>query len=267
MRDAHAQGRGGGVVLLHSSLSSRAQWKALVPRLERGYRVLAVDLLGYGEAPPAGDAARYRVGDEAARVLELADAAFGRGAPFHLVGHSYGGLAALHLARENPGRVSGLAVFEPVCFNLAGAADPDLALLRQVASAVSMHVRAGRPLEATRLFYDYWNGPHAFSQVPAAAQNRLTAAIAKVPLEFQAAFGETHDPADYGAIEAPTLLMGGTQSPRLTRRILESLARAMPGAALAWVDGGHMAPLAQPDQFHLMLGAFLDWTAPLAKAA
>jgi pimeloyl-ACP methyl ester carboxylesterase len=267
MRGAEATGHGRGVVLLHSSLSSRAQWKRLVPQLERGHRVLAVDLLGYGEAPAVADAARYRVADEAARVLELADAAFGRGAPFHLVGHSYGGLAALRLAREHPGRVSGLALFEPVSFNLVPARDPDLRLLRQVAGAVGMHVRAGRHFEATRLFYDYWNGPHAFSQVPAAAQGRLMSAIAKVPLEFEAAFREAADPAHYAAITAPTLLMGGTQSPRLTRLIVETLARAIPGAALSWVEGGHMAPLAQPEQFHLMLGAFLDWTAPLPKAA
>jgi len=259
--------RGPGVVLLHSSLSSRQQWTRLAPELERAYDVLAVDMLGYGDAPAVANPEAYSLLEETAHVLALADERFGRGARFHLVGHSYGGLAALALAREHPGRVAGLAVYEPVCFNLATAGDPDLALLRQVAATVAMHVRAGRLYEAAQLFFDYWSGPNAFRLLPPAVQARLVQAIPKVPLDFQAAFLEPRVARAYAAITAPTLLMGGTQSPRLMRGMLRTLAIAIPNAALAWVEGGHMAPVTQPEQFNLMLGSFLDWTAPVAKAA
>ena len=267
MRGCQSSGRGAGVVLLHSSLSTGAQWKRLAEQISPSYHVLALDLLGCGAAPAVADPEGYSLRDESARILELADAWFGVGARFHLVGHSYGGLAALALARENPARVAGLAVYEPVCFNLAGAGAPDLAFLRRTAATVAMHVRAGRLIEATGLFFDYWNGPGAFRLLPPAAQARCVQGIAKVPLDFQAAFQEPNLAQDYASISAPTLLMGGTQSPRLTRGLLRTLAGAIPNAALAWVEGGHMAPLSAPGQVNLLLGSFLDWTAPTARAA
>jgi pimeloyl-ACP methyl ester carboxylesterase len=256
-----------GVVLLHSSLSSRAQWKLLAAQLERSHHVLAVDLLGYGDAPAVADADAYGLHLEAARVLELADAAFGRGARFHLVGHSYGGLAALALAREHATRVAGLAVYEPVAFNLQSTEDPELLALRRMAAKVSEQVHAGRLPEATAAFFDYWNGSGAFRRLPPAVQKRLAQDIAKVPLDFQAAFREPRVARAYSGIDVPTLLMGGTRSPRLTRDILQLLSHAMPNAALAWVEGGHMSPVTSPEQFNLVLGSFLDWSAPEAKAA
>lgn len=256
-----------GVVLLHASLSSRAQWKPLAAQLERSHHVLAVDLLGYGEAPAVAEPESFGLHQEAARVLELADAAFGRGARFHLVGHSYGGLAALALARENPGRIAGLAVYEPVAFNLVSTENPELLALRRTAAMVAEQVRVGRLPEAATVFFDYWNGPGAFRRLAPAVQARLLPAIAKVPLDFQAAFREPRIARAYAGIVAPTLLMGGTQSPGLTRGILRLLSHALPNAALAWIEGGHMAPVTQPEQFNLMLGSFLDWSAPVARAA
>ena len=96
--------RGPGVVLLHSSLSSRQQWKRLAGELERAYDVLCGRPARYGDAPPVANPEAYSLREETAHVLALADERFGHGARFHLVGHSYGGLAALALAREHPGR-------------------------------------------------------------------------------------------------------------------------------------------------------------------
>jgi pimeloyl-ACP methyl ester carboxylesterase len=54
-------GSGEPVLLLHSSASSGAQWRALMGQFGERYRVIAPDLYGYGGtgAPrPGGDAAR-----------------------------------------------------------------------------------------------------------------------------------------------------------------------------------------------------------------
>lgn len=48
------QGRGEPVLLLQSSASSSAQWRALVERLGGRWRVIAPDLYGYGGTAPAG---------------------------------------------------------------------------------------------------------------------------------------------------------------------------------------------------------------------
>ena len=39
------------IVLLHSSMSSKAQWATLVEQLTPDFRCIPLDLLGYGTAP------------------------------------------------------------------------------------------------------------------------------------------------------------------------------------------------------------------------
>ena len=162
------------VVLLHCSMSTGAQWRSLAGRLEaRGHRVAAPDLLGYGEAPGAHEA-DFSAVHEAMRVAACADAAFGSGAPFHVIGHSYGGMVALHLARALPRRVASLVAYEPVCFNLLGRRDRDYRNVRVLAEAIALLVRAGRPFDASRRFYDFWNGDGAFGALPFLQDHFLT---------------------------------------------------------------------------------------------
>jgi pimeloyl-ACP methyl ester carboxylesterase len=42
-------GQGQAVVLIHSSVSANRQWRALIEALKDRYRVLAINLFGYGE--------------------------------------------------------------------------------------------------------------------------------------------------------------------------------------------------------------------------
>ncbi len=91
------RGAGTPVVLLHSGGMSSRQWRSLAERLAANHRVLAPDLLGSGKNPPwPGDLPFGYELDVAAvaRVLDRVDGAV------HLVGHSYGGLVALTLARH-----------------------------------------------------------------------------------------------------------------------------------------------------------------------
>src|SRR5688572_6699464 len=82
------QGRGEPVVLLHSSASSGAQWRALAERLSSRYRVIAPDLYGYGATAHWPGQGPFHLEREA----EIVEALLARvGEPAHLVGHSYGG--------------------------------------------------------------------------------------------------------------------------------------------------------------------------------
>ncbi len=46
------------------------------------------------------------------------------GAPFHLVGHSYGGAVALQFALSHPDRLLSLTLVEPSCFHVLNELDP-----------------------------------------------------------------------------------------------------------------------------------------------
>ncbi len=45
-------GAGPPVVLIHSSVSGNRQWRALADALKDRYRVLAINLYGYGQTTP-----------------------------------------------------------------------------------------------------------------------------------------------------------------------------------------------------------------------
>src|SRR5690349_21251181 len=83
-------------VLLHASLGSKAQWTPLMLRLAPRYRVIAIDLCGYGGNAPLQRAwSTFGVDDEIALVVRRLDELVGAGTRVHVVGHSYGGLVAL----------------------------------------------------------------------------------------------------------------------------------------------------------------------------
>src|SRR5258706_13815732 len=104
------EGRGEPVVLLHSSGSSAAQWRALIERLSRAFRVLAPDLYGYGATGAWPARAPFTLEDEARIVHALLE---GCDEPGHLVGHSYGGAAALHAARRRASPVRSRVLITP----------------------------------------------------------------------------------------------------------------------------------------------------------
>ncbi|MBX3413403.1 MAG: alpha/beta hydrolase [Pirellulales bacterium] len=99
-------GSGPDVVLLHGFTSNLAMWlfSGIVPALANRFRVTTYDLRGHGasDAPPAGYTSREMAGDLArlCDALELG--------PAYLVGHSFGGVVAAHLASLEPTRVAGL---------------------------------------------------------------------------------------------------------------------------------------------------------------
>lgn len=262
-------GTGPGILLLHSSMSSRGQWRSLAAELARDHTVVAVDLYGCGEAPmplrAVGERAEFSLADEAARLTRIADTCFGKGAPFLLAGHSYGGAAALHIARACPARITGLVAYEPVCFNLLDEED-SRDLIGRVTRGLRAHVAAGRMREGARLFFDFWNGPDAFQALPEAVQERFAAVAPKVVLDFQALALEPMAPRAYQCIEAPVLLLGGTRSFRATRRILERLVPAMPNAALRWMEGDHMAPVTDPQRINPVIARFARAVRPCEEA-
>src|SRR5438046_1391885 len=102
---------GTGILLLHSTGASGTQWRALADRLAPHGRVAAPDLCGYGTSGGWTGREAFRLAHEATRLSPLIQ---GFAAPVHLVGHSYGGAVALHLARTQRERVASLTLYEPV---------------------------------------------------------------------------------------------------------------------------------------------------------
>jgi pimeloyl-ACP methyl ester carboxylesterase len=252
------EGDGEAVVLLHSSLSSRRQWRKLQQQLRGRYRLLGLDLLGYGETPmPAG-----RGGFRFAREVDLVERLLERvDGPAHLAGHSYGGAVALKTALRRPERVRSIYAHEPVLF----------ALLRSEGwrqewseiAAVSLHaasrVREGRPDLAARGFINYWSGGGTWRSLSADRRQAFARTIPKVTLDFEAISSDTDGLSEYRKIEAPVKLTAGDTGAQTARRVAELLARALPNVSLQIVAGaGHMAPVTDAERINAIISEHLD---------
>jgi pimeloyl-ACP methyl ester carboxylesterase len=250
------------VVLLHGSAFSGAQWRALADQLTPRYHVLAPDLCGYGTSAGWSGRGAFRLAHETAGVL--ADI-LPLGAPVHLVGHSYGGAVALHIARQRPELVRSLTLIEPVAVHLLRAGDQtDLAALgqmREVAAELGRALGCGDFEGGCARFVDYWNGAGAWAAMPPARRDALIPRLGKVVIDFHAIFSEEGGLQDLYGVPPGTLLIQGTLSPLPVRRICRLLAGALRDARVSVVAGaGHMLPLTHPGPVNQLIEEHIQAT-------
>jgi pimeloyl-ACP methyl ester carboxylesterase len=247
------------VVLLHCSGSSGAQWRALAAQLGARHRVAAPDLIGYGSRAP-WRGGEFSLAREAAAVRSL----LGRlGEPAHLVGHSYGGTVALHIARTRPELLGSLTLIEPSAFHLLRNGDAtDAAALREimaVAADAGAALAAGDHGDGFGRFVDYWSGPGSWTGMPAEKRAAFAPQLAKVALDFHAIFSEPAELEDVRDIALPTLVLQGGCTKLPSRRVCERLRRAMPEARFEIVPGaGHMLPLTHREPVNALIAAHIE---------
>ena len=105
-------GEGGVIVLLHGFLSSSRYWKQVQPYLTAaGYRVITIDLLGFGEAPKPSQST-YNYSEHVAHI-DSALAQLNIDKPFVLIGHSMGALIAARFAILHPAKINSLILLHP----------------------------------------------------------------------------------------------------------------------------------------------------------
>jgi pimeloyl-ACP methyl ester carboxylesterase len=253
-------GDGVPVVLLHASLGSKSQWTPLVLRLSARYRVVALDLWGYGaNALPPRSWSTFTLDDEVSLVARRLDRIVGAGTRVHLVGHSYGGLVALRLAVCRSDRVASLTLFEPVAFRALDADDETRLHVRRLAEHVSALLAGGQRHEAAKVFVDFWGGGGTFGSLPLPAQAAIAARVDKVPYDFRAAMSWPLDVRDLRALVVPTLLLIGNHSPAVAQRIHARLTRVIPGRRVGAFECGHMGPVTHAHRLNPWIEGFLDF--------
>jgi pimeloyl-ACP methyl ester carboxylesterase len=243
-------GSGPAVVLLHAGIADRSMWaEHLEPLAAAGYRVVAVDLPGFGEAPVTpGEQAPWtdvlRTMDE----LSIERAA--------LVGNSFGGAVALRAAVVAPQRVSRLALISTP----QPAAEPSDEL-RAAWDAEDAALERGDVDAAVEAVVDAWTLPDAPQELRA-----RVAAMQQRVFDLQAGAAEpteAPDPLDerpdaLAGLDVPALVAAGDRDKRDFREGAEALARTLPRARHAVIEGaGHLAPLETPEAFRELLLGFL----------
>ena len=133
----HYQEKGTGtpLVLLHGYTSSTYSWKDVFEPLSKNFRVIAVDLKGFGFSEKRdGDYTRRA---QAVLVAHLLD--YLKIERAWLCGNSMGGEIALNVALQNPQRVAGLILIDSAGVEVSGGSSlaPGYAKLPFVAPALT----------------------------------------------------------------------------------------------------------------------------------
>jgi pimeloyl-ACP methyl ester carboxylesterase len=204
------------LLLLHGYGESLMGYRAVFDALARRYRVIAVDLPGFGlsdkpDLPYDLASYRHRLGDFLGRWT--------RG-PVVVVGHSMGGEIAAALALDHPDRVVAAVLIAPAGFALqpfiAGAKDVGADARGWVASMLSAAMPPQDPA--------WLSEPPGVRNYTPATDPAYRAAATRVLADFD--FLALRD--SFGDIHQPVLLIWGRQDPTIPFAVGESIAARLP---------------------------------------
>ncbi len=242
-------GDGPAVLFLHGLGGTRLAWDPQLEGLADRFRCIAWDLPGYGASEPLAELTFPAIVEAIVRLLDVL-----RLERAHVVGLSFGGQQALHLALTHPDRVDRLVLADTsACFGADGT-DPEAWMrlrLDPLDAGVTPADMAAPVLDS--ITAPGWAGRerdrlvHAFAQIPSSG---LRAAVRCLP---------SHDvTARLGEITAPTFVIVGELDEETPVSYAEALRDGIPGARLEVIPGaGHLTPSETPRAFNHHLAEFL----------
>jgi pimeloyl-ACP methyl ester carboxylesterase len=212
-----------------------------------GFQAVPLDLWGHGNQERWHGAGPLSLAEEAAAIHQACPDR----APFHLIGHSYGGGVALRFALDHPEHLRSLTLIEPSSFHFLRAAEgSDAHLLdeiRAVADAVHHGVICGDYARGMQTFVDYWGGAGSWERLPDDKKAQFGHLAVHVAHHFWSLIEENTPLTAYAGISVPTLILCGTRSPAPSRAIARLLAETLPGARHRTIcNAGHMSPITHP---------------------
>jgi pimeloyl-ACP methyl ester carboxylesterase len=255
-----ARGSGRPVLLVHGLGASTYTWRHVAPGLSARYRVVAVDLKGFGRASKPRDR-HYSVLDQARHLVELV----GRLGltDLTIVGHSLGGGVAL-AAVGSPsmaGRVRSLVLIDSMAYRqrfpwlltllrlpLLGPAGLQL-LPKKTQVRLALRTAYHRPVRISETSVDVYAAP-----LRTASGRRALVETARSILPADAdAFTE-----GYGSIDRPTLILWGRHDAIVPLSVGERLHHAIEGSRLVVIDdAGHLPHEETPAAVSAELDRFL----------
>lgn len=250
----HESGQGAPILMIHGLAGQLSHYTyGIAGRLDRDFRVIAVDRPGSGHSARAADACAG-LSEQAAALAALIERLDLR-QPL-VVGHSLGGAVALTLALEYPQHVGGLALIAPLtrmqdevppAFEGLTVRLPAVRRLLAWTLAVPSSIRRGR---AT---LDQVFGPEA---PPADFATRGGALLGLRPEAFLSASLDLQALPDclpalqerWRDLRLPVSVLYGRDDRILSWQANgRDLVAQVPGARLDLVDGGHMLPVTKPE--------------------
>jgi pimeloyl-ACP methyl ester carboxylesterase len=181
----------------------------------------------------------------------------------HLVGLSSGGRLVTLVALQYPDLVRSLTVLEPPIDEVLGdlpEVQPVRDEWRKAFEPIRTAAQAGEAIQAAKLFFELANnqGAGAFDMQPEAFRQMILDNARTVPLQLSAPRPLAISCATLRGVKAPTLVVGGEQTPRYLALINEVVVQCIPGSRLVVISKAtHLMSHQNPVAFNEALLHFL----------
>jgi pimeloyl-ACP methyl ester carboxylesterase len=257
--DVIEKGDGPTVVLIHSSVAGAGQWRRLMDDLAGEFRLLAVNLLGYGRTPPWSAERAQTLFDQARLLEHVLPDGIGR---FSIVGHSFGGSVAMKAAAVYGDRVDQLVLIEPNPFYLLsqhgrGDAFAEALFLR---NCIKENGGKGDWEAAAAVFADYWNGAGSWEAMPEDRRAKFGLALRPNLHEWDAVMDDTTPISEWrDRLPRHTTVIRAADTVRSIAEIADLMEASCPDWRFETLsEGGHMAALTRPETMSLLIRSALS---------
>lgn len=250
--------RAPAIVLIHGFISSTQIWSDVFLRLaEAGFRVIAIDMPGYGYSDKPADG-QYTIDWQAHTIVSLMDRLEVDTAT--IVGASYGGAVAATIALDYPERVERLV--------LVGTISNDDVLkkpmvrvgrLPLIGDVVTPLYLGSRWVLRKRVTDMYRRNGLAVDEHKLAARHHLlaTANVHRAMLRSMRRWSAERISREANLIRPPTLIVWGEADSHVPLSDGVRLRDRIPGARLVvFRNCGHLPPAEQPEKFVEVLTGF-----------
>ncbi|GKY86988.1 alpha/beta fold hydrolase [Sinisalibacter aestuarii] len=243
-------------VFLHCSLAHSGAWAPAQAVLAERLDMVCFDRPSHGRSGAwDGEGGAAGLLDLTARI---AGALAGEGAD--IVGHSFGGIAALRLALTRPDLVRSLTLIEPPLF-AAIRGGPRFAAHAGAMERFEAALAAGDRMKAAEIFNAALSPESPWSEMTQAARAGLARRIHLIADENPVTLDDIAGllaPGGLDAVDRPVLLIGGDLSPPIMDEVMSALAARLPAARRAVIAGaGHMSPVTHPQAVAGEIARFL----------
>jgi pimeloyl-ACP methyl ester carboxylesterase len=268
------KGHGEALIFVHGSASDMRTWSNQLDVFPERYRTIAYSRRYHAPnapiPPDSSDPIQTHV-DDLASLISVMGAE-----PAHVVGHSWGGLVSLLAAKQAPKLFRSIVLIEPPAISMHVSIPPRpaqligllfsaprlaLAIVKFGASVVAPSEKAFRRGDDKRAVETFARGVLGDRYFEALSEERYAQVWENCgPDRALALYHGFPDliGTSFSDIRVPVLLIGGGESPRLFRLLIERLEETLPDVRLRVIENGsHIVHENAPEALNAEVQEFL----------